>query len=124
MNIHAIDHAQLSFPVDKHARVCHFYANLLGLPEYGWGDGKTLRFHAGAQRLDLAPVQAWQPPAVVPHLALKVKNLVGLRAKLLDAGFELNESRPLAGHLRFYVHDPAGNVLEFLETIPSRVSTA
>jgi len=124
MSIHSINHAQLGFPAGKHALVRHFYSELVGLPEFGPGDGKTLRFRAGAQRIDLVPVQAWRSPAGVPHLALQVENLPGLRAKLLDAGLALDESRALTGHLRFYVRDPAGNALEFLEPVAGQKGNA
>ena len=124
MRVHSINHAQLGFPAGKHALVRHFYSELVGLPEFGPGDGKTLRFHAGAQRIDLVPVPAWRSSTGVPHLAFQVQNLPGLRAKLLDAGVALDESRALPGHLRFYVRDPAGNALEFLEPVAGQEDTA
>lgn len=117
MTILSIDHAQLGFPVGKHAQVRHFYAELLGLPAQEPGDARTLRFRAGDQRIDLVPVQPWRSHAGVPHLALRTENLSGLRARLLDAGVEIDESRPLPGHVRFYVRDPGGNTLELLETV-------
>ena len=124
MTIHSINHVQLGFPAGKHSLIRHFYANLVGLSEFGQGDGKTLRFNAGRQRVDLVPVDNWQPPTALPHLAFEVANLPGLRARLHDAGLALDESRPLAGHLRLYVKDPAGNALEFLEPFPSQMSAA
>lgn len=117
MTILSIDHAQLGFPAGKHAQVRHFYAELIGLREQEPGDGRALRFRAGGQRIDLVPVQPWRSHAGTPHLALQAENLSGLRARLLDAGVELDESRPLPGHLRFYVRDPGGNTLELLEPV-------
>lgn len=117
MSVQSINHVQLGFPAGRHAQLRHFYSELLGLPEVGTGDGKTLRFQAGSQRIDLVPVTNWRPPQQQPHLALEVRNLQGLRAKLFDAGLVLDESRLLPGHLRFYAQDPAGNGLEFLEPV-------
>ena len=117
MSVQAINHVQLGFPAGRHAQLRHFYSELLGLSEVVAGDGKTLRFQAGTQRIDLVPVQDWRPPQQQPHLALEVRNLQGLRAKLSDAGLALDESRLLPGHLRFYAQDPAGNGLEFLEPV-------
>lgn len=117
MSVQSINHVQLGFPAGRHAQLRHFYSELLGLSEVGVGDGKTLRFQAGTQRIDLVPVQDWRPPQQQPHLALEVRNLQGLRAKLSDAGLAVDESRLLPGHLRFYTQDPAGNGLEFLEPV-------
>ncbi|MCA3238918.1 MAG: VOC family protein [Curvibacter sp.] len=117
MSIHAINHVQLGFPAGRHAQLRHFYTELLGLPEVDPGDGRTLRFRAGPQRIDLVPVEGWRPPQRAPRLALEVRNLPGLRARLADAGLAVDESRVLPGHLRFYAQDPAGNGLEFLEPL-------
>jgi catechol 2,3-dioxygenase-like lactoylglutathione lyase family enzyme len=115
MSIHSINHVQLGFPAGQQARVRHFYSDLLGLKEFKAGSGNALRFFAGSQRVDLVPVPDWKGTPAPSHLAFEVQNLPGFRARLLDAGFELDETRPLGGHLRFYVNDPAGNTLEFLE---------
>lgn len=115
MAIHSIHHVQLGFAAGQQARMRHFYSELLGLKEFKAGGGNTLRFFAGPQRVDLVPVDDWQVAPTPPHLAFEVQNLPGFRARLLDAGFVLDETRPLGGHLRFYVNDPAGNTLEFLE---------
>lgn len=115
MSIHAINHVQLGFPAGQQSLVRHFYGQLLGLQEFRALGGDTLRFFAGPQRVDLVPVADWRATPSSSLLAFEVQNLPGFRARLLDAGFELDESRPLGGHLRFYVNDPAGNTLEFLE---------
>lgn len=122
MSVYSINHAQLGFPAGRHAQLRHFYAELLGLKEAGSDDGKTLRFCAGEQRIDLVPVAAWHPPSLVPHLALQVRNLPGLRARLLDAGLALDEPHEVRGHLRLYAQDPAGNALEFLEPVAGQGS--
>ena len=44
-----------------------------------------------------------------------VQDLPALRHRLLQAELALVENRALPGYLRFYVKDPAGNQLEFLE---------
>lgn len=124
MSVQSINHAQFGFPAGRHAQLRHFYTELLGLEEVQSGDGKTLRFRAGPHRIDLVPVSDWRPPSQVPHLALQVRNLSGLRSRLLDAGLAIDESRILTGHLRFYAQDPAGNALEFLEPVNGQGSGA
>jgi catechol 2,3-dioxygenase-like lactoylglutathione lyase family enzyme len=118
MTVRSIDHAQLSFPQGKEAELRDFYGRLLGLSEMGTPGRGPLRFRAGAQRIDLLPTENWVPAPATAHLAFEVQDLADLRRRLIAAGLALDESRPLPGHLRFYVNDPAGNALEFLEAVP------
>lgn len=123
MEIQAIHHAQLPFAAVDKAAIRAFYNGLLGLLERTHPESSTLRFDAGQQRLDLVPSTNG---AVVPepaHLAFEVRDLPTLRQRLLDAGYVLDESRALPGHHRCYVHDPAGNPLEFLEPHESADNT-
>jgi catechol 2,3-dioxygenase-like lactoylglutathione lyase family enzyme len=115
MSIDSIDHVQLPYRGPLQAQLRHFYGQLLGLPEVRLDARPTLRFAAGAQRIDLVQSDS-EPPLTGPgHLALRVRNLPGLRASLLDAGLSIDETHPLPGHWRLYVDDPAGNTLELLE---------
>ncbi|AOG22110.1 VOC family protein [Acidovorax sp. RAC01] len=115
MTIQSINHVQLPFPAGAEGPVRRFYASLLGLPEVRLKADNTLRFAAGTQRIDLVPIEPWQPHPSVSHLALEVQDLPALRQRLLQAELPLVENRALPGYLRFYVKDPAGNQLEFLE---------
>ncbi|WCM90357.1 VOC family protein [Acidovorax sp. NCPPB 3576] len=115
MAIHSINHVQLAFPAGAEGQIRNFYSTLLGLPELIHPVGNTLRFAAGAQRIELVPTERWQPAPAVSHLAFEVENLPELRGRLLQAELPLVENRALPGYLRFYVKDPAGNQLEFLE---------
>lgn len=115
MAIHSINHVQLAFPAGAQAQIRHFYHGLLGLNEVHLQPEGTLRFAAGHQRVDLVPTPAGQPLPAVSHLAFEVDNLPALRGRLLAAQLPLVENRALPGYLRFYVKDPAGNQLEFLE---------
>lgn len=129
MTIHSIHHAQLPFRAGDEAQIRRFYNQLIGLTEFRigqqsaqGGQGVPLRFVAGHQRVDLVPTENWQPNPVPAHLAFEVQDLPSLRRRLLSADVVLEESQPLAGHLRFYVNDPAGNRLEFLEPDASQGS--
>ena len=115
MAIHSIHHVQLAFAAGTEGQIRHFYNHLLGLPELAYPVGAGLRFAAGAQRVELLPTERWQVAPVVSHLAFEVSGLPELRARLLDAEVALVENQALPGYLRFYVKDPAGNQLEFLE---------
>lgn len=115
MAIHSIHHVQLAFPAGAEGPMHNFYRQLLRLPEVHQPTGNTLRFAAGPQRIDLVPTEGWQGAPPVSHLAFEVDDLPALRGRLLQAGLALVENRALPGYLRFYVKDPAGNQLEFLE---------
>ena len=115
MAIHSINHVQLAFPAGAEGQIRNFYTRLLGLPEVHQPVGSTLRFAAGTQRIDLVPTEGWQAAPAVSHLAFEVEDLPALRGRLLQAELALVENRALPGYLRFYVKDPAGNQLEFLE---------
>lgn len=116
MGVEHIDHVQLAFHGPLQSRLRHFYGQLLGLPEVRLDGTPTLRFAAGPQRIDLAAADATAAPLTAPgHVALRVRNLPGIRATLLDAGLAIDETRPLPGHWRLYVADPAGNTVELLE---------
>lgn len=122
MSIRGVHHLQLAFRAGNAPAMRHFYRDLLGLTELP-GDpaegaakqGATLRFAAGGQRIDLVGVAQWQPLPAVSHLAFEVQDLSSLRARLRAAELALVENQGLAGFARFYLKDPAGNQLEFLE---------
>jgi len=118
MAIHSINHVQLAFPAGAEGQIRNFYSALLGLPELRHAaTGTALHFAAGAQRIELVPTERarWAAAPAASHLAFEVDNLHELRGRLLQAELPLVENRALPGYLRFYVKDPAGNQLEFLE---------
>jgi len=115
MTIHSISHVQLAFPAGAEGPIRHFYRDLLGLPEVRLRADEALRFAAGTQRIDLVPTAGAQAAPAVSHLAFQVSDLPALRGRLLQAQWALEERQALPGYLRFFVQDPAGNRLEFLE---------
>lgn len=114
-DILAIDHVQLPVTAGDQALLRHFYAGLLGLDERRDG-GATLRFAAGAQRLDFLPVAGPALPSRASHLALRVRNLAGLRSRLAADGWPIDAVAGGAGLPRYVVRDPAGHLLELLES--------
>ena len=122
MSIRGVHHLQLAFRAGNAPAMRHFYRDLLGLDELPGdpADGAakqdaTLCFAAGHQRIDLVGVAQWQPLPAVSHLAFEVQDLATLRERLRGAQLALVENQGLAGFARFYLKDPAGNQLEFLE---------
>lgn len=120
MSIRGVHHLQLAFRAGNAPAMRHFYRDLLGLSELPGeqAEGSALHFVAGEQRIDLVGVAQWQPLPAVSHLAFEVQDLSSLRERLLAAQLPLVENQGLAGFARFYLKDPAGNQLEFLEAEP------
>lgn len=120
MSIRGVHHLQLAFRAGNAPAMRHFYRDLLGLSELPGeqAEGAALHFAAGGQRIDLVGVAQWQPLPAVSHLAFEVQDLPALRQRLLAAQLPLVENQGLAGFARFYLKDPAGNQLEFLEAEP------
>lgn len=95
-----------------------FYGGLIGLPELAKPPNLARRggvwFQAGARQLHLG-VEANFRPAIKAHPAFRVRDLAALRREFADHGHIPQDDEPLAGYDRFYVSDPFGNRLEFLE---------
>jgi catechol 2,3-dioxygenase-like lactoylglutathione lyase family enzyme len=100
-----------------------FFAGVLGLTEIekpaglaarggAWFDGPGFQLHVG--------IEKEFSPARKAHPALLVDDLDGLAARFAEAGHPVKRDDPLvipgAGEYEhFYVDDPAGNRLEFLQ---------
>jgi catechol 2,3-dioxygenase-like lactoylglutathione lyase family enzyme len=116
-----LDHLQLAMPAGREAEARAFYGELLGLTELKKPPQLQARggvwFALGTQQLHLG-VETDFRPAHKAHPAFLVNDLGGLRARLAQHGHAPYEDEPLAGFKRFYVADPFGNRLEFLEHDP------
>jgi len=122
-----LDHVQLAAPEGCEAEARGFYGGLLGWPEIPkpetlhkrggvWFKCGEHEVHIGAQR-NFAP-------ALKAHPAFRVRNLEALREHLLASGVRVadDEARADEGIRRFYVHDPFGNRIEFMESEDVRPS--
>jgi len=115
-----LDHLQLAIPIGCEAKARSFYGGILGLTELAKPPNLAARggvwFVLGTHQLHLG-VEADFQPAKKAHPAFLVFDLAGLRARLEQEGFQPYEDEPLAGYSRFYVADPFGNRLEFLQPV-------
>ncbi len=120
MTLLAIDHVQLAMPAGGEAAARGFYGDVLGLPETPkpphlakrggcWFERDALKIHLG--------VEADFRPARKAHPGLLVSELDALKARLVEAGYALNDDEPLEGYDRVYVDDPFGNRIELLEPL-------
>src|SRR5207237_1424816 len=73
----------------------------------GWFRGDGIELHLG--------VEQDSSPARKAHPALVVDGLDHVEQRLVEQGVEISRDAELEGHRRFYVDDPFGNRLEFIE---------
>ena len=115
-----LDHLQLAMPRGREADARAFYAGILGLAELQKPPNLAARggawFALGSLELHLG-VEPDFRPAKKAHPAFLVRDVAGLRARLEREGFAPYDDEPLAGYQRFYVADPFGNRLEFLQPV-------
>lgn len=96
----------------------HFYGLVLGLSEIPKPANLAHRggvwFQAGARQLHLGVEDDFRP-ARKAHAAFRVDDLDDLKTRCRAAGLAPIEDEPIPGFRRFYLADPFGNRLEFLE---------
>ncbi|ACT00768.1 VOC family protein [Paenibacillus sp. JDR-2] len=115
-----IDHVQLAAPEGCEQEARSFYANLLGWREIAKPQKLIKRggvwFQCGAHQVHIG-VQNDFVPAKKAHPAFQVQNLNALREYLIQEGIQVtdDQARSEEGVRRFYLNDPFGNRLEFLE---------
>ncbi len=113
-----LDHVQLAAPSGCETEARKFFGKILGLPEVP--KPKSLQgrggvwFQCGAQQIHIG-VQSDFSPAKKAHPAFILDNLAGLKKRLLQQGIQVIGDDLLEGIDRFFVNDPFGNRLEFLE---------
>ncbi|KIL43381.1 glyoxalase [Jeotgalibacillus alimentarius] len=113
-----IDHVQLTAPAGSEDEARRFYIDLLGLKETPKpvnlrGNGGCW-FLCGNQEIHIGREEPYTPPRKA-HPAFVVKNLEQLRIRLTEENITIQEEQPIEGRTRFFVRDPFGNKLEFLE---------
>lgn len=118
MRFEAIEHVQLAMPKGQEAVARTFFCELLGLEEVpkppelakrggAWFESGTVGVHLGVEQDFIAAKKA--------HPAFLVSDLDEFATRLRNAGYTVTVDNKLPGFNRFYVDDPFGNRLEFME---------
>ncbi|MEN2767811.1 VOC family protein [Ornithinibacillus xuwenensis] len=113
-----IDHVQLAAPKGGEDRARAFYQGLLGFEELEKPENLRKRggvwFQSGSFQLHIGIDEPFYP-AKKAHPAIRVTNLEGLKDRLDNHHVSYTVDGDLPGADRFYMTDPFGNRLEFLE---------
>jgi catechol 2,3-dioxygenase-like lactoylglutathione lyase family enzyme len=110
-----IDHVSVIITDIERSR--HFYRDLLGLKEIARPrtfDFIVVWFDLGYQRLHLLLKD--RPDTLGPrHFALRVADVMQARAYFRERGVLIDETTPIPGADRFFIHDPDGNRVEIIQ---------
>jgi catechol 2,3-dioxygenase-like lactoylglutathione lyase family enzyme len=118
VSVVAIDHVQLAAPRGSEPDAREFFGEVVGLEETPKPESLSARggvwFQCGPQQLHVG-IEDEFAPARKAHPAFRVRGLEGVRERLVAFGATPQDDDAIPGLRRFYVHDPFGNRLEFLE---------
>ncbi|NUU76381.1 VOC family protein [Paenibacillus xylanilyticus] len=121
---YGIDHIQLAAPENCEVEARNFFQNILGWTEIPKPEILKKRggvwFQCGTHQVHIG-VQHDFVPATKAHPAFHVQNLEALKQRLKDNQIRVIDDhvRDDEGVYRFYVNDPFGNRLEFMEWFKS-----
>jgi catechol 2,3-dioxygenase-like lactoylglutathione lyase family enzyme len=116
--VEGLHHVQLAMPPGGEPEAQRFYGDVLMFDEVAKPEHLAARggcwFRSGPLELHLGVEEGFRASAKA-HPAVRVLGLAALRARLQAEGVAVETDTDLDGHERWYVHDPFGNRLEFIE---------
>ena len=116
--IEGIDHVQIAGPAGCENAARAFYVGLLGMREVDKPEALRSRggawFVCGSSQLHVGIEEDFRP-AKKAHPAFRTADVASLFDRLTAAGHACTWDEMVPGTRRFYVDDPFGNRLEFLE---------
>ena len=119
MNLYlGIDHVQLAAPPGCEAEARKFFVGVLGMTELTKPPALQNRggiwLQCGMHQLHIGTQKDFKPAAKA-HPAIRVMDMSALRSRLEAHQIEILEDGAIIGLERFYINDPFGNRLEFVE---------
>lgn len=118
MLIKRVDHIQLAAPIGSEEKARLFFKDILSLQEVEkphelkknggvWFSNGHVHIHVGVEKSFI--------PAKKAHPAFEVSDIGEFATHIREKGISIQVDDKLPGAKRFYVDDPFGNRLEFLE---------
>lgn len=115
----SIHHIQICAPAGRESAARAFYGDLLGLREIDKPPELKKRGGVWFELCDGRQIHIGVEDEFIParraHPALVVAGLDALRDKVERAGYATTADEYFIGYNRFYVNDPFGNRIEFVE---------
>jgi catechol 2,3-dioxygenase-like lactoylglutathione lyase family enzyme len=115
LSLTQIDHVSVIITDVERSR--RFYRDLLGLKEIARPrtfDFVVIWFDLGNQQLHMLLKD--RPDMLSPrHFALRVADIEEARTYFREHGVPIDETTPIPGADRFFIHDPDGNRIEIIE---------
>lgn len=113
-----IDHVLVTIPEQKTEDARSFYTQVLGLAEIpGNHPGGAIWFEIADIQLHLREETGGNYS--LRHPAFEVNNLDEARQELEAKGIDITYSSDIEGRQRFFIRDPFGNRIEFLQYNPA-----
>lgn len=118
--IEAIHHVQLTVPTEAIERALAFYRDVLGLPlaprpaemgRHGYW------FRVGDRDLHIGVEDGVDRSTTRAHVAFKVSDVAGMRARLERRGIRVQTPVAIDGYERVHLRDPFGNSLELIQPL-------
>lgn len=117
---YGLEHVQVALPAGRGDLAREFYRDVLGMVEIEKPETLKKRgglwYLCGVHQIHLGVDHDFKP-AQQAHPAIHVNNIEELKRSILSKGIALFGDELLPSAKRFYVNDPLGNRLEFLEWI-------
>lgn len=118
-SIEKIDHVQVAAPKGNEQTAVDFYAGVLGMDSIEKPAPLQARggawFQFGSYQLHVGVEEPFAP-AKKAHPAFRVTGYAQLQQHLSANGIEVKNDDSIPGVTRFFISDPFGNRLEFLDT--------